>query len=175
MSSAEKFCDVGGYHGFYSVIASSSCDVSCFEMDPKCGRVITENMKLNGCGWEVVQKPVWSEREKLDFQASGSGTDSVGSGEETRRATTLDHYFRYETQPDVIKIDVEGAELRVLKGADETLNGGPDILVELHGNERMSIYGDSEEELVEFLEGRGYRLQIIDERGGERHVLAKSS
>jgi hypothetical protein len=35
--------------------------------------------------------------------------------------------------PDFIKIDVEGAELRVLKGARRILsNGAPRLLVELH-------------------------------------------
>jgi FkbM family methyltransferase len=38
-------------------------------------------------------------------------------------ATTLDEYFRDREQPDLLWIDVEGAELQVLRGAEKVLRG----------------------------------------------------
>ncbi len=38
-------------------------------------------------------------------------------------ATTLDEYFKERQQPDLLWIDVEGAELQVLRGAERVLRG----------------------------------------------------
>lgn len=56
--------------------------------------------------------------------------------------------------PDLLKIDVEGAELRVLYGMNDTFAEGPDLLIELHGPE---MHRAAESLLAE----AGYRSQVV--------------
>ena len=57
---------------------------------------------------------------------------------------------------DLIKVDVEGAELQVLRGAQATLRDRrPRLVVEVVG-EAMALFGDTPEALAGFLRELGY-------------------
>ena len=67
-----------------------------------------------------------------------------------------------EVTPTVIKIDVEGFELEVLKGAAQTLaNDGCVLLIEVHPYQ-LKLSAGSEESLQDFLAASGYRWTVID-------------
>ena len=71
--------------------------------------------------------------------------DEQGFAEIELQATTLDMHW---LEPDLIKIDVEGAERQVLEGARKTINAHrPTILLECWQDER----GQDKEELFKFL------------------------
>ena len=55
---------------------------------------------------------------------------------------------------DFLKIDVEGAELEVLKGAEESLKVTRNIAMELH-------YEGEGEEVKDYLEKRGYEVKVV--------------
>ncbi|MFN3147739.1 MAG: FkbM family methyltransferase [Paracoccaceae bacterium] len=76
----------------------------------------------------------------------------VNRTEETVTVTTLDAYCSaHGIAPDFIKIDIEGAELSALKGAERTLaEHRPALMVEV--TEHVS-------EVLSFLDGLGYRLE----------------
>jgi hypothetical protein len=57
---------------------------------------------------------------------------------------------------DVLKIDVEGAELQVLKGAQETLTRYHPLLVVELIDDQLSEMGTSSAEVTEFLRSYGY-------------------
>jgi hypothetical protein len=61
---------------------------------------------------------------------------------------------------DVVKIDVEGAELEVLRGAAKTLAQGPTVVIE-HGARPM----DEHAEMFDLLTDAGLRLFTIDGDG----------
>ena len=80
------------------------------------------------------------------------------------RALTLDAFCAAQgITPTAVKIDVEGAELRVLRGAEWILRGPADVVCEIHPAQ-LAAAGDSEEELVAFAHRVGRRLVTIDER-----------
>jgi Methyltransferase FkbM domain len=91
-------------------------------------------------------------------------------------ATTLDHLMLMQeiTQVNWIKIDVEGAELEVLKGATVTLSVSKDIalLIEVHNVSNMDLHSA----IVKFLQP--YQFHIEFERrypNGERHILFRKT
>jgi FkbM family methyltransferase len=68
----------------------------------------------------------------------------------------LDDFLDQGLRPDLIKIDVEGAGLRVLRGAGRILETiGPRILIELHGPEEQMAVRDE-------LLSRGYVAETLD-------------
>ena len=72
----------------------------------------------------------------------------------------LDSYLRFKkiNKVDFIKIDVEGAELEVLRGAKSLLKGpnAPDLLIEVV-DEYLRDGSSSRQELIQYLNGFGYR------------------
>lgn len=71
-------------------------------------------------------------------------------------ARPLDEFLDQGLRPDLIKIDVEGAGLRVLRGAARILEHvGPRILIELHGPEEQAAVRDE-------LLTRGYVAETLD-------------
>jgi hypothetical protein len=65
---------------------------------------------------------------------------------------------------DVVKLDVEGGEIRALRGMDETIGRSPKLtmFVECHPDALASAHGSAELLFAE-LARLGFRLQVIDE------------
>lgn len=64
--------------------------------------------------------------------------------------------------PDVITMDVEGAELRVVRGAERILNEvRPLLWISEHPQFMVDTFGDSQADLHKFVEGCGYRSTLL--------------
>ena len=60
-------------------------------------------------------------------------------------------------KPILVKIDVQGYELEVLKGLDETLSKVDYLLIEVSENE-MYINQPKSDEIIEYLENRNFHI-----------------
>lgn len=83
------------------------------------------------------------------------------------RAVSLDSIFDSENRPDVsfLKIDVQGAEKRVLDGALQLIETSrPVIFVEIEPA-ALSEHGTSAQEVLEFLTRRHYRPHVLGKQG----------
>lgn len=70
--------------------------------------------------------------------------------------STIDSYNFKDV--DLIKIDVEGFELKVLQGAERTLSICQFLMIELNNNTKK--YGSSNVEVEQYLSSLGYRVLI---------------
>lgn len=172
--------DIGANIGVYSVVFSrlsgSTGEVHSFEPVRHIRRRLEINLALNGARNAVVNDFALGEEvgelEMLQVKEGvfrgGTSTfirnDNVAEmgdeafEKEKVRIETLDRYIAEKgvTRIDFMKIDVEGFEIMVLKGARETLSRfKPAILFE-HDQERLAYIKRPESELGDFLRELGY-------------------
>jgi FkbM family methyltransferase len=127
--------DAGGCWGdtalYFAFKAGSRGKVYSFEFLPGNLKVYDRNLALNpelASRIEVLPHPVWSSRDvELYISANGPGT-FVGTtrrteGDEVVRTMTIDQLLQRPDldRVDFIKMDIEGAELSALQGAEQVL------------------------------------------------------
>lgn len=157
--------DVGANVGFYSLLAARAAGkagrVVAFEPLQRNVERLRRHLELNHLSEvEVIQAAVSDSSgvrwfSKGEYEATGR-LDS--SGEIEVAALSLDDFHAQGKLPrvDVIKIDVEGAELEVLRGAARVLTAlRPCLVVELHNPEM-------DRECPAFLRRLGYRIVPMD-------------
>ena len=123
----DLFVDVGANVGSYTLLASGVCEAKTisFEPDPDTMRFLRRNIELNGLYGQVVleQAALGAEEGDVEFTVGLDTANHVARGREpkrTRRVSmrTLD---KLESPPTMIKVDVEGYEADVFRGAQAVL------------------------------------------------------
>lgn len=170
--------DVGANLGVYSCVAATAgATVIAFEPFPETAARIPENARMAGCDRQItaVSKaldsssgriPLGVERTEVGTQtparalADDSGTQTVEVP-----ATTGDAATEQWPPPDVLKIDVEGAEHAVLDGMTGALEGVRCLFVEAHG-------GHEADRLREWLAARGFAVDELHRYDNERYLIA---
>jgi FkbM family methyltransferase len=181
------FYDVGANGGFFSLLAASVVGprgkVVSFEPHPETARLLARQMYINGMQQvDVVIAAVSNEVGMAQFDDDTvsvmAGLTDIHPNSSSRfkiwvKTTTIDEEVQKRAPPDVIKIDVEGAELRVLQGAQRLLHEKrPVLLVELHSPELAMEYDH-------FMSNLGYETcsltgkKISAAASGERFVLSR--
>jgi len=103
--------------------------VFTFEFTPENLEVFDRNLKLNpelAKRIAIFENALWDQSgEDCTYSPSGPATSLNSSKEGSLRTTTLsiDDLVKQEKLPkvDLIKMDIEGAELKALRGAEETI------------------------------------------------------
>lgn len=80
----------------------------------------------------------------------------------TVRTERLDDLLPRSQRVDLIKIDVEGGEMLVLRGAVETLAHWKPVVIFEHGLGASELYGSSPEQLFDLLSGCGLSISLLD-------------
>jgi len=142
--------DVGANVGFITVIAASlvgeSGTVCAFEPVPMLADQAAHNANLNRFRQVSVQRVALSDQDgeavfhvsknlTMGKLADGNSRESNTASELVVRKRRLDSLIATDglPDPDLVKIDVEGAEATVLDGAIEVLRRRrPALLIELH-------------------------------------------
>lgn len=165
----DLFVDVGANIGSYTVLAGAGAGARCisFEPDPASFAWLRRNIGVNGLEGRVDARrcAVGSSEGELSFSTGGDTVNHVLSDAEAQNPgkvqtvpqTTLDSALDGDC-PAMLKIDVEGYETAVLRGAAATL-AKPGlrcvIMEQLGGGAR---YGFDEGELWRNMQDQGFEL-----------------
>jgi FkbM family methyltransferase len=187
--------DVGAHVGRYAIIASKrvgeSGKVISIEASPINFEMLNRNTNINQLTNIVsLNYAVYSKETKINLYLPAKekgytiyNTVMVGRAraEEdkfvTVNANTLDNLLQQNgiSHEDInwIKIDVEGAEFEVLKGATSILSKSKDIalLIEIHNLPGgTNFYAP----IVEFLSSFNFKIEFENiYEGGERHIILR--
>ncbi|WP_447603648.1 FkbM family methyltransferase [Nitrospira sp. Nam80] len=150
--------------------------VHCFEPSPVPYHCLERTIRHNALGHRVRLNPVaLSETQgTVDFfvhdqdKSAYDGIRDTGWMGPTLRtsvtAMSLDGYLDSVgvTRVDALKIDVEGGELLVLKGAVQTLRRHRPIVILEIAQVNLDAYGLLVDDIYEFFQGLGYSVHRID-------------
>jgi FkbM family methyltransferase len=165
------FYDIGANVGFLTMIGARKVQpegvVYAFEPSPETAAVLRRNVARNRLeNVVVIERAVAAEVGVATLAAEDPLTARLAPSGIQVETTTIDATGSDLRPPDVIKIDVEGAEAHVLRGMRATLvDARPIVICEIHG--------ETDAECVELLEAAGYVASKLEpDEGGMPHIVA---
>lgn len=176
LSAGKTFFDIGANVGYYTILASRlvgpSGKVVSFEPLVRNLSFLHRHVELNNAAnVKIMPFAVSSENSILRFSAGQNSAmghlDPSGAGDILVPTVTLDDIVKeLGVAPDVMKIDVEGAEVEVLRGADRVLTEArPAIFLSTHSPELRA-------QCTELLSSYGYRVKALIDSDDPHEFLA---
>lgn len=143
-SSDEVFIDAGGFNGdtanrFDEITGGKYKRIVIFEPSTTQAEFCTENTKLlNNC--EVINMGTWSKQTTMSFVEAAEGSRITKQGDTKMIQTVSIDEFLNGEEATFIKMDVEGAELESLHGAEKTIKQyKPKLAISIY-HKRMDIF-----------------------------------
>lgn len=169
------FIDVGACIGDYSLFASSVITkghIYVFEPFNKSIEMFEENIRLNDIKNISIFKGVASDKNGYEYLSIEKESEINHIVHEKNRyrgikvpAITLDRYITENNIKHVaiLKIDVEGSEMKVLKGAGKSIRNRKikKILIELNKNNQF--FGTSNQKIIAWLKKHQYSIYLLEE------------
>lgn len=172
VSPETVFVDVGANFGYFTCLLASRIGVAgtghvmAFEPNPQVAALLRRNVTINWsmCPVDVREVALGSARGAARMvspanRAANASLVSGGSpvdGAFTVELARLDDILPTGNRIDIMKIDVEGHELEVLRGASRCLRENPGIALYMEwSRQQFEEAGYSAEELLSFLESHG--------------------
>ena len=173
------FWDIGANVGVFSLYAALKYEnIKTYAFEPSTSnlRVLSRNISINGLENKILINPLPLFDKKPSFQMMSEGnfveggalnSFSVNYGYDGKEFDVKNKYFLLGTSlnflieenilqtPQYIKLDVDGIEDLILKGASDFLKSEKikSILVEINED-----YADQKDKLINFLENKNFKL-----------------
>lgn len=177
------FVDVGASIGYLSLVAAravgSAGKVICFEPDPYNCKLLYLSAKANEFANVEIYPLAIADRSRNVIFDSMQGNGVISEFDVNLastpmrfvvRALPLDWVLRDEESIHILKMDVEGAEYMVLRGATETLKQHrPVIISEFSPAGLRNVSGVSGQEFLRLLIEEGYDISVL---GFDTEVIA---
>ena len=181
-----RVLDIGAHIGYFTLLAARAVGptgrVYSFEPDPDNYRFLCHNVALNGMEGVVttVPKAVADTSGIRPFVADTKHSVVSSFLREGRsdaampvECTTVDDFLDGR-KIDVVKLDVEGAELEALRGMRRTLTETSQVAMFVECNPTsLASAGASVRELLDELDALQFEARLIDER--QRSLLPITS
>ena len=180
----QVFVDVGANVGYFTLLAGSLVGpggrVVAVEAHPRLAELLQRNVIINGLHGYVTtwQRAAWSESTDLKLHmrenfASNSSVGSIGADALARlgdteeivevHAVRLDDLLSDVAHIDVLKVDVEGAEVQVFTGLARTLTANPQITIMFEWSPaQIEDVGDDPGALVDLLTAHGFTFRLLE-------------
>ncbi|WP_225335207.1 FkbM family methyltransferase [Halomicrobium urmianum] len=184
----DVFYDIGANVGTYMCFVSSKLktgNVVGFEPEPENAVRLRENLAQNELEAQVFEVALSDTDGTIELALTG---ENAGEGEHA--IATEEHQETREVQtakgdtfvqsheipvPSVVKIDVEGAELSVLEGMQQTLqNHCRLVYLEIHPD-KIEDYGGTPADACTLLEDIGFEIEKLEQRGRQYFILAENN
>jgi len=181
----QVFVDVGANVGYFTLLGGMLVGpqgrVVAVEAHAGLAELLRRNVIMNGLYGYVTtwHRAAWSTTTSLQLhqRLNFSGASSVGAiGQEALdrlgdteemvevQAVPVDDLLHGLPLVDVLKMDIEGAELQAFTGLSRTLDASRDISIMFEwAPALMEAVGDKAEALVDLLEGHGLRFRLLED------------
>lgn len=186
LQSAKCFVDVGAHLGWYTCLAAKhmpSGSVYSFEMDDLTFALLEMNIAINNLAnvnvynmavsdsSDVVRYEREIKRPSPERRLMLDTKDEKSAGSVSVNSVMLDDFLkRNGVVPDLIKVDVEGAEMNVLLGMRQILHDEKPILfLEIHPP-NLHYFNTSTSAILSLLIENGYRVFEIESMRDEESV-----
>ncbi|MDJ0753300.1 MAG: FkbM family methyltransferase [Ardenticatenaceae bacterium] len=184
MDTSSVFFDIGANAGYFTLLGCRQIkagQIISFEPVPLNAKTIKKQLEINNFENGVVEQIALSDKNETSlFSVANNNANSHlvevdtphTNGREKAQISvktlTLDEYVNTRNiKPDLVKIDVEGAEAKVLCGANETISHfRPNCLVSTHS---QNLY----EECRDFFIKHNYRVSPLP--GFDHELICFSS
>lgn len=179
------FADIGSFIGFYAIYFSKLTNdlnkVYAIESNELYCDDIKRSLKLNNLNNVEICNAILSDKDEeqifyREFALMEENLNSVNfqnkklyeeikNNSKKNITTKLDNLFlKDEKKPNILKIDVHGAEGKVIRGGKDLLKKNVNvILLELHSQNYLNIYseGIKREEIISDLNQLGFKTYLI--------------
>ena len=171
--------DVGANRGWYTLLFSKLVgpqgQVYALEPEPAMFRILNQNVAINGFAGNVSTFPLAASDicDKAMMQVNSAEPEisrlvpkrgAFSSADVSVDAVTLDRFAESHKlgRIDFIKVDVEGAEAKVLAGARGILERCQPLLLVEALDRNLRRYGNSASQLSDALRNHGYRCFVVN-------------
>lgn len=176
VSAGDIVWDIGANVGLYAIFAARvGATVYAFEPDPEFADHLRRNVELNGQDISIHEFALADEEGTTTLYTDGTTgrSPSLSGSDEERGSATVD-IRRGDAldlpEPDVLKVDVEGAEQAVLCGLGERLAAPRTLFIELHPD-MLPAYDASVEEVRQILKDSGFETKWETQREEQIHSI----
>ena len=176
------FVDVGAHIGLLTLAGAravgASGKVLAIEPVPLCFELLQRALTINGLAERVEGKcqavgahPARSKffvRDVLGHSSLSRGEFAADGDEIEVSVAPLDELVRPSERVDLVKIDVEGAELSVLEGMTRVITENPELsIIAEFGPSHLKTADVAPEKWLSAFQDRGFDPFVIDELSGE--------
>lgn len=182
INKEDIFLDVGANIGIYSCLIGDKIEggnIIAVEPEPGNFERLNENLKLNNIEAETLKLALGDENKTVELEIDGRDTGggkhriSTDKGKKESievKQRKLETILRENPEPDIMKIDVEGAELKVIRGMSMECDIRT-IFCEIH-TKKIEDFGASRRDVEEELRARSYKLEEMDKTGDQVFIKA---
>jgi len=149
--------------------------IIAFEPDSKIFEILKKN--VNNFGFhniEIIKKAVWSSQTVLEFISEGADAGRVAhtESEENNYQVSTVRLRDYLDKPiDLLKIDIEGAEIEVIKDCYDLFFNVKNLFVEYHSFVDCPQHLDT---LLKLLKESGFRIYIQETNSNTQPFLRRN-
>lgn len=137
IKTGDTVVDCGAHHGLMAVLfgkwVGDTGKVITFEAIPSNAEVVQRNITLNGLQSVTVRnEAVGKDKGMVSFTLDSNASVATFDTPKSIQVPVVNLDAALDSAPKLIKIDVEGYELEVLKGASEVMKSHPALAIEIH-------------------------------------------